>query len=527
MKSNSLPIIFLLFSVSITSCSQTPVHPLNNYANQKNIEDTIPLKTTNIQTLIDSSFVFEARSDYDANFDSINFGTADDTASGIYTFRGGNQRNSPVRGTLANRPSIIIDDWVFTTGVDTVKGLYGTWGGGAGWTGQPLYIQWSKDELQELDGLLPEFINRNSELKEIIQVSLCGKIYFLEFETGKPTRKPLDIDNPVKGTPSIDGINKRFLLVGQGIQNRKYFAWRIFDLRKQTLLHTEQMPSSFATRMWGACDASPLIDPENGAFIWPSESGIIYRGLLSNQKKITPEQYRYLFIEHPKQGIESSPSAYKFLGYFTDNAGNVFCIDLRNMKPRWHFFNTDDTDGSPVIEVENDTPYIYVGNEVDLQGTNGKAYLRKLNGLTGKSEWEYERICYNVTKPQTDNGGMLSTPIAGIKKAQGYIWTIFSRVDLYGGGALVCLNDSSGKLLYEVPIKTSSWVSPIALYDSIGNAFIYFSDVGGNIYLIDGESGEIIFKRNTGYIFEASPIAIGNRIIQPARGNKILSFILQ
>jgi outer membrane protein assembly factor BamB len=287
------------------------------------------------------------------------------------------------------------------------------------------------------------------------------------------------------------------------------------------------MPSSFATRMWGASDASPLIDGKNKYFVWPTESGIIYRGNLSVQKVPVPEQYHYTFPDHPKQGIESSPAAYKNLGYFTDNNGNVFCIDLRNMSPKWHFFNTDDTDGSPVLEVDQGNPFIYVGNEVDLQGPTGKAYLRKLNGLNGKLEWEYERLCYNVTKPKTDNGGMLSTPVVGKGKVKGLIWTIFSRVDQYGRGSFVCLNTADGKVKYEIPMKSYSWVSPIALYDIEGNAYIYFSDVSGNIYLIDGYSGEIMFKKNLDYIFESSPIAIGNRIIQPARGNRILSFVVK
>ena len=39
----------------------------------------------------------------------------------------------------------------------------------------------------------------------------------------------------------------------------------------------------------------------------------------------------------------------------------------------------------------------------------------KNNGLTGKIEWEYERVCYNVTEPKTNNGGTLSTPAVGRK----------------------------------------------------------------------------------------------------------------
>jgi hypothetical protein len=526
MKCNLLLLVLPLLSFSLYSCGQSITNSSNNYI-KKNSHDTILFKQSNIQPLIDTSFTLEPRAHYTINFDSLNFEIENEDSTGIYTFRGNNQRNSPVVGILSGRPTDIINDWIFTTGVDTTSGIYGVWGGGAGWTGQPLYIEWSLKEIKESDGILPEFKNRDSVLKEIIQVSLCGKIYFIDLETGKPTRKPFIINNPIKGTPSIDRVNRKYLLSGQGIQNRGYFAWRIFDLRKQTLLHTEIMPSDFAGRKWGASDAAPLIDGKNNLFVWPTESGIIYRGHLADQDIQTPEQYRYIFPRYPKQGTESSPSAYKNLGYITDNNGNVFCIDMRSMQPRWHFFNTDDTDGSPVIEVEQDTPYVYIGNEVDLQGSSGKAYLRKLNGLTGKVEWQYERVCYSLTKPQTDNGGMLSTPALGIRKAKGLLWTIFSRVDLFGRGSFVCIDTQTGKLKYEIPLNAYSWVSPIAMYDSTGNAYIYFSDVKGNIFLIDGESGEIIFKENLDYIFESSPIAIGNRIIQPARGNRILCFIIR
>jgi outer membrane protein assembly factor BamB len=287
------------------------------------------------------------------------------------------------------------------------------------------------------------------------------------------------------------------------------------------------MPSSFAPKGWGASDASPLIDSESGIFIWPTESGVIYRGMLNDQNHPPYEQYKYSIADHPRQGIESSPSAYRNLGYFSDNAGNVLCLDLLNMKPRWHFFNSDDSDASPVLEIENDIPYIYVGNEVDQQGSSGKAYLRKLNGLTGKTEWEYERICYSVTKPRTNNGGMLTTPSVGRNKTEGLIWTIFSRVDTLSRGSFVCLNTQDGKIKYEIPLSSYSWASPIALYDKEGNSYIYFTDVGGSMYLIYGETGEIIYRNNTGEIFESSPVAIGNRIIQPARGDKIFSFIIQ
>lgn len=522
---SALPYILFTFFVStcLNSCSQTP----SKSGKTVTENDTINLPKPEFEQIIDTSFKFESRSAYRTSFDSLTFFTGVEDSSGIYTFRGSNQRNSPVRGRLDGRPSELIMDWFFTTGSDTTNGDYGVWGGGAGWTGQPLVVEWNPEEIRDLKGVDSSFLKKGTPLKEIIQVSLAGKIYFIDFETGKQTRKPIVINNPIKGTPAIDGSNKKFLLSGQGIQNRGIFAWRIFDLRSQKLLHTERMPSSFALRLWGASDGTPLIDSKSGAFIWPTESGVIYRGVMDEHKLDSTEQYRYSFPEHPKQGIESSPSVYKYLGYFTDNSGNVICLDLRTMKPRWHFYNNDDTDGSPVVNVENGIPYVYVGHEVDLQGSKGKTHLRKLNGLTGEKIWEYEREAYSVTDPRTDNGGMLCTPVVGINRAAGRVWTSFVRTTNSGGGAFVCLNDSDGSIKYEIKLKAYSWVSPIALYDKEGNAYIYFSDVAGNIFLVDGATGDIIFKNNLDYIFESSPVAIGNRIIQPARGNRILSFIIK
>jgi hypothetical protein len=526
---NTIRTLIKLFTILILSGLNLRVLA-QNMKDERSLEsamlpETASSKATVYPVLIDTSFSLVPRKEYKTSFDNLNFGPEKHT-SGIYTFRGNNQRNSPVLGTLSGRPVMITEDWFFKTDEDTVNGIYGTWRGGAGWTGQPLYVEWTAAEVKELTGVSAEFKIRDQGLNEIIQVSLCGKVYFIEAETGQQTRKPLEINNPIKGTPSIDGINRKFLLVGQGIKNRGLFAFRIFDLRKNILVHLQPMPSPFAPKGWGACDASPLIDPESGIFIWPTESGVIYRGMLDDQHHPPYEQYKYSIAEHPRQGIESSPSAYGNLGYFNDNAGNVLCIDLLNMKPRWHFFNNDDSDASPVLEVENDIPYIYVGNEVDQQGSSGKAYLRKLNGLTGKTVWEYERTCYSVTIPRTNNGGMLTTPSVGRNKTAGFIWTIFSRVDTLSRGSFVCLNTADGKIKYEIPLGSYSWASPIALYDAEGNAYVYFTDVGGSMYLINGETGEIIFRNNTGEIFESSPVAIGNRIIQPARGDKIFSFII-
>jgi outer membrane protein assembly factor BamB len=117
--------------------------------------------------------------------------------------------------------------------------------------------------------------------------------------------------------------------------------------------------------------------------------------------------------------------------------------------------------------------------------------------------------------------------LLGKKQAANIVYTIFSRTTVNGAGELVALNKETGAVLFKVPFKQYSWVSPIALYDKNGYPTLFVPTVGGVIYLIDGMNGSVLYSENFGCTFESSPIAWGNRIIQPARGNKIFSFILE
>jgi outer membrane protein assembly factor BamB len=92
---------------------------------------------------------------------------------------------------------------------------------------------------------------------------------------------------------------------------------------------------------------------------------------------------------------------------------------------------------------------------------------------------------------------------------------------------LVAINKTNGSMLFEVPLSRYSWVSPIAVYDQNGAPTLYVPTVNGFVLLVDGLTGEVVFSQDMGCIFESSPIAWNNRIIQPARGNKIYSFVIE
>ena len=446
--------------------------------------------------------------------------------NGIFCFRGNAQRNAPTRGLLPKKPTKIEVDWEFTTQEDTASSRLGVWRGGTGWTGQPLLVRWPKRIKQMLYGMDINFIKKK-DATEVIVGSLCGDVYFLDFETGQPTRKELTIDNPIKGTVSVDPRMNGLLYVGQGIPNRGRFGAYVFNMFAAEEVKFRSGLDPDAYRQWGAFDSNSLIDPKSGYWIHPAENGMIYKTKVSKDQEFSEDlKFRYKVKDRAAFGIESSFGAWNNLGFFGDNSGNVFCLNLMTMKPLWHFDNLDDTDAAMVVDIEkNGSPFLYIGNEVDKQGEKGMAYIRKLNAKTGKEIWKVGRECvgYGING-KVNSGGVLASVLPGKKKASNLVFGIFSRVQNSLKGEFVAINKYTGKVQYSIPMEHYSWASPIDLYDEAGNCYVFFTDVFGNLYLIDGLTGKIIDKIKMPVVWESSPVAWNDRIVLGARGNKIYSF---
>lgn len=475
----------------------------------------------------------ESSLDYELIGDTVNTQEkiifTDDYASenGVFCFRGNPQRNSPTRGVLEIEPSRIKVMWEFETEQDNRKTKYGKWGGGTGWTGQPLLVKWPQKTKEKLAGITSDFSNEN-DATEVIIGSLCGKVYFLNFLTGKITRPALAINNPIKGTVSVDPRMNGLLYVGQGIPNGKRFGSYIFDMFSGNEIFYRSGLDNTAQRRWGAFDSNPLIDPKTGYCFQPAENGQIYKTKVTDKTNIKETvKFNYTTEQDATLGIESSFAAWNNLGFFGDNSGTVFCVDLISMKPMWSIDNYDDTDASMVIDVENKQPFLYIANEVDKQGAKGIAYIRKINALTGKEVWAQKKTCYgSKLNGKTNSGGVLATLLVGKKRAINLVYGIYSRIDDQNRGEFVALNKKTGKVQFTVPMDNYSWASPIDLYDKKGNCYLFFTDVRGTIYLINGVTGKVIIKQKMDAIWESSPVAWDNKIILGSRGNKIFGFEL-
>ena len=444
---------------------------------------------------------------------------------GIFTFRGSSSRIPNFSGYLTDDSIQFKVDWVFTTRTDGFKTSVGVFEGGSGWTGQALYVNWP-DSIVEQFKSNPEASCSNLHNQEIILASLCGDLYFIDFETGEKSRESYNVGNVLKGTPAFNTDLNGHVYIGHGAKKEATFGTQVFDLFSHKMINTFGIDPK-AWRGWGGYDSSPV---EAGGFLFrPAENGTIYKYYVGNGGYTLQSTLRYSTTEAKKSpGMESSMAVCRNYGYIGDNAGNILCINLNTMRPVWHYWNHDDTDASPIVEEEDGTPYVYTGCEVDHQGNTGFCYFVKLNGLTGELVWEDTIPCRKLKfGDNTSDGGMYVTPLIGGGDCEGMIFSAFCLHTAQSPDIFVAFDKKDGSELYRINLKCYCWSSPVAFYNDQDEMFVFFGDVLGNVYLIKGKTGEIVATAKIGSNFEASPIIVDNKIIIGSRGNKIYKISLQ
>ena len=426
----------------------------------------------------------------------------------VCTFRKNVLRNASFGGRVQGTPTSLDVAWEFRTGEDFSRSWHDTqWGGGTGWTGQPLYLKKSN---------------------EIVVGSLCSRVYFINFATGDSTRASLYTRNPIKGTMSYDAEYNN-LYVGQGIPLEEPFGWMVFDLDKHHESQSRGVDPK-ARRGWGAYDSSPVII--GGYLFWPSENGCLYKYQRSKGRLTEVSVLRYT-VNGAAPGTENSLCAYRNYGYIGDNHGNIICVNLNTMKPVWHYSNHDDTDASIVCQVENSIPYIYTGCEVDRQGDeDGICHLVKLNGLNGQLVWEKTIPCGRYKHGNSiSDGGLYCTPLLGSGDGKGMIFASISRNGADGhneaSGQFYALDTATGEERYMIQLDRYAWSSPVAFLNEKDEMFILQCDCGGKMYIIRAKTGEVLIKKQVGMNFESSPVVVGNSVVIGSRGNTIYKVVVK
>ncbi|MDR2347025.1 MAG: hypothetical protein LBD90_00090, partial [Bifidobacteriaceae bacterium] len=250
----------------------------------------------------------------------ISWGPVYSQVPGVLTFRGNAYRSAPSYGQPSVVERKLTIEW--THPIHAVNAFDGVWSG-AGWTGQPLLVQWPQ-EAKAAMGLGQPFVS-DPDFVEVIYPVFEGLIHRLDLRTGAVTKPAIEGSCPFKGTASVDPRGYPLLYAGQGLPDRNGaicpWRYRIFDLIQNQEVSGWAGGDSDAPRAgWGAFDSSGLVDAASDHLFEGGENGLIYKAKLNasfdpaaGTVAVAPSlaKVRFRAPGSSRYGIESSIAAYR------------------------------------------------------------------------------------------------------------------------------------------------------------------------------------------------------------------------
>lgn len=467
--------------------------------------------------------------------ETIDFGYGSDytAVDGIVTFRGNNFRDGASYGTATLNERIFGDYWTVSTSALTAPDG-ATWTG-SGWVGQPLVMNWPKELRQKMN--MYDWAKQADDLREVIYATMDGNVYFLDLYTGSYTRDALNLGFTFKGSGALDPRGYPILYLGSGYDSYNGRS-RVFiiNLMDCSTMYTFGNDDSFNLRgNLSYFDGSPLIDAETDQLIYPGESGILYIIKLNTvfdseagTVSISPARtvkWRYYGVYSPGRYLGMEDSAVIWRGHIimSTNDGILMCLDLNTLTLDWVQNVLDDTNCSPVLELENGHPYVYISTSFHAgwrapETSTAVIPIWKIDALTGEIVWQTDYNCYTVSGT---SGGVQGTIALGRNGLSDYIYVPVARNPTGSGGKLVALRKDTGEVAWEFQSDMYSWSSPVDIYDQNGNGYILYCTTGGFMYLIDGLTGMRLDAISLGSNIEASPICYNNTVVVGTRGQQI------
>lgn len=468
--------------------------------------------------MVDGEVVEEYESDYEINFDLPERYTE---IEGIVTFRGDNFRSGAAYGTAAVSSKTLTKAWSkSTSGLSDSDGIY--WSG-SGWTGQPLIVKWPEATRKNISAMY-DWAREKEGLVEVIYATLDGHVYFYELTSGEYTREPLNLGFNYKGAGALDPRGYPILYVGSGVDSvNGRSRVKVVNLIDNSVMFEFGHNETFANRGWHMFDSSPLVSAETDQLIYPGENGILYIIHLNTkyneqtgELSVDPDnivKWKYNGVRSGSRywlGVESSAAIINNYIFLADNGGNLMCLDLNTLELVWVQDVLDDTNCSPVVDVEDGHPYIYISTSFHYgwrSYSTAAIPIFKIDAETGEIVWRTDYTCYTV---QDLSGGVQGTIAVGKNKLSDMIFVPIARTPGASSGTLAALKKDTGEVVWEKETSMYSWSSPVDFYDADGNGYLLYCNSGFNMFLIDGKTGEQLDYMNLGGNIEASPAMYGN-----------------
>lgn len=445
---------------------------------------------------------------------------------GVFAFRGNNFRDSAVYGKAELKDKKFdADSWQVTTGSLASGSGHNAWSG-SGWTGQPLIVSWDKETRSHMN--MKEDKKQKENLTEVIYATMAGKIYFIDLEDGEYTREPMNLGFTFKGAGSLDPRGYPIMYVGAGDSNPSGERPKMFiiNLLDCTVIKEYSGVDSIAHRTWCAFDSSAIVSEKTDTLIYPGENGLIYSIKLnssfdkkSGELKVNPDEPVKFKVTTSRSndanywyGFETSPVVFGKYMYIADNGGYLYCIDMTNFNVIWMQDVVDDTNCSPVLEIEDGKAYIYISTSLHWtrQNFRGDIPVFKINAENGEIVWKHEFNCATV---DGTSGGVQGTMCLGKNDCDDLVFVPVAHYPSTYQGGIKALSKKTGEEVWYYKGDGYTWSSPVLVQGADKKSVLINGDTNGYLVMLDAKTGKVLDKIKAGGLIEASPAVYDDTLV--------------
>ena len=456
---------------------------------------------------------------------------------GVLTYRGDAFRQNAAVGTVDGKLTGLEVKWTADAGkaVGASTTYYGI-----GWTGQPAIIKWSQ-EVRGFTNIVEEKRNTPA-LKEVIIGGLDGRIYFLDLADGQPTREAINLGYPMKGSVSIHSLGYPVMSVGQYARKMRSgtggIGLHFYDLLTQESIFKIDGLDGKINRPYyevGSFEGAALIDPNSDTLITAGTNGLLYltklntqfdyqNGILLTDPKTVMLRTKASGQDDGDTSVQSSVAAYQHYVWYADMGGVLRCVDTNTMTTVWAVKTGDSVKAAVALDFDEDgTLWVYTANTLNNR-SKGTCDIRRYNAMTGEEGWTYS---IDVRKYASKDGtaGAMASPVIGQNDIDDLViftlsylketddFTLKGEGSGPAMGAIIAFSKADGSVVWARRLDDYCHSSPVAVYNEDGESWIVQATSTGNMHLLRGTTGELVYTLELGGKIEASPAVYGNTLV--------------
>lgn len=448
--------------------------------------------------------------------------------AGILTFRGSGLRQNAAYGTV-EVDQLEKLELVWTKPIGSMNISDGS-AGGVNAPGQPLIVKWPKQTRSYMN--LNDTAMNTTALKEVMMACQNGKIYFWNLLTGEETRNAIDIGAPSRGGLSLATNGLPMLGVGQynaKLPNKTVKnGYHLFSLVNGEELSLIRCDNDDRNSNYTGVNGAAVFDAMTGSLVFGSLNGVLYVAEPGNihdtfnktntSVKIasTYQGYKTLATNQKKTvtNINGSVAMYNHYAYYGDQFGVVQCVDINTLKPVWAVCLDDTVESTPALDIQGEEISLYIGNAVETDKTRSCDF-NCYDALTGALKWSYSVPETGYQKKKEI--GIYASPVIGENKISDLVIFTVTKDEK---ATVTALNKESGTLVWQYDLAATTVSSPVAVYNTNGDAWLVQADSDGCLYLLDALTGSLRHTlqlknvdEQTNLSLKASPAVYGNLMV--------------